>query len=87
MHFFLLQGDQSRGNRNSSDDPGQVVPPPPGRSETVRLVRRPLFSLLYQPRMTDDECGAVDEMIIGRENRSTRRKPVAVPSCPPQNPT
>jgi hypothetical protein len=38
------------------------------------LVRRPLFGLLYQPRMIDDECGAVDGMRIGRGNKSTRRK-------------
>jgi hypothetical protein len=32
-------------------------------------------------------CGAVVGMRIGRENRSTRRKPVPVPLCPPHNPT
>jgi hypothetical protein len=38
---------------------------------------------LYQPRMMDDdECGAVGGM-IGRENRSTRRKPALFPFCPP----
>jgi hypothetical protein len=26
-------------------------------------------------------------MVIGRENRSTRRKPAPAPLCPPQNPT
>jgi hypothetical protein len=37
-------------------------------------VLRPLFGLLYQPgMMDDDECGAVSGM-IGRGNRSTRRK-------------
>jgi hypothetical protein len=42
----------------------------------VHLVRRPLFGLLYQPRMIDDgDCGAIDGMRIGRGNRSTRRKP------------
>jgi hypothetical protein len=33
----------------------------------------------------DDECGPVGGM-IGRGNRSTRRKPVPVPLCPPQMP-
>jgi hypothetical protein len=40
----------------------------------VHLVRRPLTGLLYQPRMIDDECGAVGGMRIGKGNRSTRRK-------------
>jgi hypothetical protein len=40
------------------------------------LVRRPLFGLLYQPRMIEDgDCGAIGRMINGRGNRSTRRKP------------
>jgi hypothetical protein len=30
----------------------------------------------------DKEIGG---MMIGRENRSTRRKPASVPLCPPQN--
>jgi hypothetical protein len=34
----------------------------------------------------DDECGAVGGMIIGRGNRSIRRKPAAVALCPPQIP-
>jgi hypothetical protein len=50
------------------------------------LVRRPLIGLLYQLRMIDDECGAVGGMRIGRENRSTRRKPAPVPLSPPQIP-
>jgi hypothetical protein len=44
------------------------------------------FDLLYQHRMIDDECGAVDKMRIGRVNRSTRRKPAPVPLCQPQLP-
>jgi hypothetical protein len=54
----------------------------------MHLVRRPLFGLLYQPRMIDDgdECGAVGGMRIGRGNESTRRKPAPVPLCPPQIP-
>jgi hypothetical protein len=51
------------------------------------MVLRPLFGLLYQPRMIDDdECGAVGGMRLGRRNRSTRRKPAPVPHCPPQIP-
>jgi hypothetical protein len=51
----------------------------------VHLVSRPLIGLLYQPRMiADDECGAVGGMRIGRGDRSTRRKPVLVPLCPPR---
>jgi hypothetical protein len=44
------------------------------------------IGLLYQPRMIDDECGAVGGMRIGRGNRSTRRKPAILPLCPPQIP-
>jgi hypothetical protein len=52
----------------------------------VHLVDRPLLGLSYQPRTIDDddECGAVGRMRIGRGNRSTRRKPAAVPLRPPQ---
>jgi hypothetical protein len=50
------------------------------------LVRRPLFGLLYQPRMIDDECGVVGGMRIGRGNRSNRRKPAPVPLRPPKIP-
>jgi hypothetical protein len=57
-----------------------------GWGETVHLVRRPLFGLLYQPRTIDDECEAVGGMRIGKGNRSTRRKPAPVPLCPPQIP-
>jgi hypothetical protein len=52
----------------------------------VHLVRRPLIGLFYQPRMIDDECGAVGVMRIGRGNRSTRRNAAPVPLCPPQIP-
>jgi hypothetical protein len=31
--------------------------------------------------MDNDECGVIDGM-IGRGNRSTRRKPAPVPVCP-----
>jgi hypothetical protein len=55
--------------------------------DLVHLVRRPIFGLLYQPRMIDDdECGVVGGMRIGRGNRSIRRKPAPVPLCPPQIP-
>jgi hypothetical protein len=32
--------------------------------------------------INDDECGAVGGIKIGRENRSTWRKPALVPLCP-----
>jgi hypothetical protein len=48
------------------------------------MVRQPLFDLLYQPRMVnDDERGAVGGL-IGRGNRSTRREPTSLPLWPPQ---
>jgi hypothetical protein len=50
------------------------------------LVRRPLFGLLYQSRMIDDECGAVGGLRLDRGNRSSRRKPAPVPLCSPQIP-
>jgi hypothetical protein len=52
----------------------------------VYLVRRPLIGLLYQPRMIDDECGAVGEIWIGRGNRSMRKKSAPVPLRPSQIP-
>jgi hypothetical protein len=55
-----------------------------GWGETEHLVRWPLIDHLYQSRMIEGECGAVDEMRIGRGNRSTRRKPAPVPLRPPQ---
>jgi hypothetical protein len=58
---------------------GGVRLSPLGTSATV--------SLLYQPRMIDDnDYGAVGGMRIGRGNRSTRRKPAPVPLCPLQIP-
>jgi hypothetical protein len=54
----------------------------------LHLVRRPLFGLLYQAWMIDDdESGAFGGMIIGRGNRSTLRKHALVPLCSPQKPT
>jgi hypothetical protein len=45
------------------------------------------IGLLYQPRMIGDcDCGESGGMKIGRGNRSTRRKPVPSPLCPPQIP-
>jgi hypothetical protein len=52
----------------------------------VHFVHRPLTGLLYEPRMIDDECGAVGGMIIGRGNRSIRRKSAPVSLWPPQIP-
>jgi hypothetical protein len=44
-------------------------------------------ALLYKPQMIDDgDCGAIDGMKIGKENRSTWRKPDPAPLCPPQIP-
>jgi hypothetical protein len=48
--------------------------------------RRPLFGLLYQPRMMDDNKCATNGVIISRENRSTRRNRVSVSICPQQVP-
>jgi hypothetical protein len=43
--------------------------------------------LLYKPQMIDEgDCGAIGGMKIGRENRSTRRKPAPALLCPPQIP-
>jgi hypothetical protein len=57
------------------------------RWDWVHLVRRPLFDLLYQPRMIDDdECEAVGGMRICRGNWSTRRKPAPLTLCPPHIP-
>jgi hypothetical protein len=55
----------------------QTLSPPPSR-DGVKL--SPLAELLYQPRMIDDECGAVSGMRIGRGNRSTKKKPVPDPT-------
>jgi hypothetical protein len=50
-------------------------------------VLRPLFGLLYQPQMIDeDDCGAIGGMTIGRGNQNTRRKPAPVQRYPPQIP-
>jgi hypothetical protein len=38
------------------------------------------------PAPTDDECGAVGGMRIGRRNWSTRRRDAPLPLCPPQLP-
>jgi hypothetical protein len=57
---------------------GGVRLSPLGTSATV--------GLLYQPRIIDDNYGAVGGMRIGRETRSTRRKPAPVPLCSPQIP-
>jgi hypothetical protein len=51
---------------------------PLGTSATVGLLR--------QPRMIDDDYGAVGGMRIGKGNRSTRRKPAPVQLRPPQIP-
>jgi hypothetical protein len=38
------------------------------------------------PAPGDYDDGEIDGMMIGRGNRSTRRKPVPMPLCPPQTP-
>jgi hypothetical protein len=50
------------------------------------LAPRPLFGLLYQSQIIEDDCGEIGGMRIGRGNRSTRRKPAPVPLCPQQIP-
>jgi hypothetical protein len=58
-----------------------------GWGETVHLTRRPLFGLLYQPRMIDeDECGVVGGM-IGKGSQSTRRKTCPNATLSTTNPT
>jgi hypothetical protein len=54
----------------------------------VHLVLWPLFGLLYQPQMIDDDddCRAIGGMRISRGIRFTRRKPAPMPLCPPQIP-
>jgi hypothetical protein len=53
----------------------------------VHLARRPIFGLLYQPRMMDDdECGVVGGMRIGRGKPKYSEKSCPVPLCPPQIP-
>jgi hypothetical protein len=43
--------------------------------------------LLYQPWMIGEgDCGEIGGMRIGKGNRSTLRKPVPAPLCPPQIP-
>jgi hypothetical protein len=57
-----------------------------GWNETVYEVRESLFGLLYQPRMLDnDKHGGIGGM-VGKEGRSTRRKPAPLPLRPPQIP-
>jgi hypothetical protein len=59
------------------------------------LVLRPLFGLLYQPQMTDDnddddddgKCGAVSGMQIGKGNLSTRKKTCPSATLSTTNPT
>jgi hypothetical protein len=56
--------------------------------DRVYLVRPPIFGLLYQPRMTnDDACGAVGGMRIGRGNRNTPRRPAPSATLSTTNPT
>jgi hypothetical protein len=54
-------------------------------SNWVHSALRPLIGLLCQP-LGDYDHGEIGGIIIGRGNRSTRRKPAPVPLCPPQKP-
>jgi hypothetical protein len=47
-------------------------------------VQLALWPLVSAPGDYDD--GEIGGMMIGRGNRSTRRKPAPVPLCPPQTP-
>jgi hypothetical protein len=38
------------------------------------------------PSLGDYDDGEIGGMMIGRGNRSTRRKPAPIPLCPPQTP-
>jgi hypothetical protein len=78
-----LQGLGQLGNpiTSSEIEPANFRPASWWGWDWVHLA--PLFGLLPQQRMMDDECGAVGEM-SGRGNRSIRRKPAPVPRCPPQ---
>jgi hypothetical protein len=41
--------------------------------------------LLYQPRLIGEgDCGEIGGMKMGRENRTSRRKPAPASLCPPQ---
>jgi hypothetical protein len=55
--------------------------------ELCRLGTAATSGLLYKPKMIDEgDCGETGGMKIGRENRSTRRKPAPAPLCLPQIP-
>jgi hypothetical protein len=54
--------------------------------ELSSLVLMPFKGLLYPPLlMRDDECGDIGVM-LGKGNRSIRRKPAPLQLCPPQIP-
>jgi hypothetical protein len=77
-HWTELHGWTSSLSSFSLVSLGGVRLSPLGTSATV--------GLLYQPRMIDDDYGAVGGMRIGRGNRSIRRKPASMPLCPPKIP-
>jgi hypothetical protein len=56
---------------------GGVQLGPLGTATTNRLI---------VPAPCDYDDGEIGGMMIGRGNRSTRRKPAPVPVCPPHNP-
>jgi hypothetical protein len=75
LNFVLMYVPPSFASLPPSFSLGGARLSPLGTSATV--------GLLYQPRMIDDDYGAVGGMRIGSGNRSTRRKPAPVPSLPP----
>jgi hypothetical protein len=44
------------------------------------------WPIVPAPDDSDGDCGEIGGMMIGRGNRSTRRKPALAPLCPPQIP-
>jgi hypothetical protein len=54
----------------------------PSRTQATEFVLFFYWRIVPAPD-DNDECGAVGGM-IGRGNRSTRKKPAPVPICPPQ---
>jgi hypothetical protein len=88
IFFYNLQSQYEEDQRNSSEGSfiyclffilSGVRLSPLGTAGTI--------GLLYQPQMIDNgDCGATGGKKIGRENRSTRRKPTPVLLCQPQIP-
>jgi hypothetical protein len=56
-----------------------------GGVRLIPLGKSTVWHITPARMMDDDECGDVGEM-IGKGNRSVRRKPAPVPLYPPQSP-